>query len=118
MSTNNPPFKPEVPSIGPIKTGMSFEFAYSKLARHVSVARSRLQDEDGFIRTRDELLREQVCEAYEFIEMFEQMMTTAQVKISNSIATSNQTIATEDFRRMFPRPVSAKENFDANGETK
>lgn len=91
MITNDLPLKPETLTVGPIKTGMSFELAYSKLARHVSVAWSRLQDEDGYIRTRDELLREQVCEAHEFIELFEQMMTTAQVQISD------QTIATESF---------------------
>lgn len=67
----------EVATFSPVKTALSFEFAYSKLVRHISFARCRLDDDGNpYKATRDQWLREQICEAYEFIKSFEKMMTT------------------------------------------
>lgn len=95
-------------TVSPVRTGVSFEFAYSKLARHISAARC-LQEglDDMDLSTREKSLLEQIREAYEFIELFEKMMTTVQVE------TAKQSITTEDLKHMFPRPVSMRENFDA-----
>lgn len=95
-------------TISPVKTNMSFELAYSKLARHISAARC-LQEglDDASLSRRQKSLLKEIHEAYEFIQLFEQMMTTAQLEIAN------QPITTEDLKHMFPRPVSMKENFDA-----
>lgn len=95
-------------TVDPVKTNMSFEFAYSKLARHISAARCLQESlDDTDLSTREKSLLGQIREAYEFIELFEKMMTTVQVE------TANQPIATEDLKRMFPRPASMKETFDA-----
>jgi hypothetical protein len=78
MITNDLPLKPETLTVGPIKTGVSFELAYSKLARHIFAARcwqEGLLDDASLSRRQKSILKE-IHEAYEFIQLFEQMMTT------------------------------------------
>lgn len=105
-------------TISPVKTNMSFELAYSKLARHISVARSRLQDDNATYKaTRDDSLREQISEAYEFIELFEKTMTTVQVTTGDPVATTNQPVTADDFRRMFPCHTRLLSDSNTNQDT-
>lgn len=71
---------------------MGFEFAYSKLARHISAARCLQEGLDNTsLSTRQKSLLKEIHEAYEFIQPFEQMMTSVPVEISN------QPVTTESF---------------------
>lgn len=92
----------EVATIGSIETSLGFGFAYSKLARHISAAQC-LQEglSDTDLSTREKSLLGQICEAYEFIQLFEKMMTTVQFRTNDDpIATTSQPITAEDFRRV------------------
>jgi hypothetical protein len=89
---------------------MGFELAYSKLARHISAARCWQEGlDDTSLSARQKSILREIHEAYEFIQLFEQMMTTVQVETSDPVVATDQLLATEDLRRIFPRPVPISE---------